>query len=495
MNRELPAASGEARQGEVHFPRVVVSELFVVSTFARDRGLFDRHPLDPTAFTEPRLVEIYRAMVTIGETNLLIVGQYLADRQGIATFVPEGMLTQLTRLGGDPALFPHHLEAVVDRYDRRQAIKLCRQAIEKARDCTNPEGLAGAVALLHAIQPTAPVAGRGFGLHHVSEIEAEEPARDFVEGLFTEGGASVVYGESNVGKSFWVLDIAAHVATGRPWRHEAREVDRGAVVYVALEGTHGLRRRIEAMKQKGILSDDAPLYVCFSPVSLRDPAHAARLAQTVKAAVEQSGLPCRLVIIDTLARAVAGGDENSSRDMTAVVASIDAVRTASGAHVCIVHHCGKDIARGARGHSSLRAAVDTEIEIFRPEGERISTVRVTKQRDMERCEPMPFSLTVVELGHNRRGKPITSCVVKHEDEKMASKPKQVGRQASYSADAMLDYLPAANASEWAKRAKEDCGISATRFYQLKAELKKRGAYQTEAASGKLVRTSTPLIPL
>jgi hypothetical protein len=379
---------------------------------------------------------------------------------------------------------------VLDRHGRRKAIEASRRAIERAHDCADAEGLAGAVALLQSVGSATPAGGgRGFGLVHVSEIEEGEQPRDFVEGLFTEGGASVVYGESNVGKSFWVLDLAAHVAMGKPWRHGEREVDRGAVVYVALEGTHGLRHRIKAMKRKGILSDDAPLYVCTSPVSLLDPTHAAKLAETVKAAVEQSGLPCRLVIIDTLARAMAGGDENSSKDMTAAVATIDAVKAATGAHVCIVHHSGKDIARGARGHSSLRAAVDTEIEVFRPEGERISTVRVTKQRDLERGEPMPFSLTVVELGHDHRGKPITSCVVKHEDEMMASKPKSkpLGRKASYTADTMLDYLPAANGSEWAKRAKEECGIGTSRFYELKAELRSRGAFRAEAGTGTLVR--------
>lgn len=75
----------------------------------------------------------------------------------------------------------------------------------------------------------------------------------------------------------------------------------------------------------------------------------------------------------------------------AAVAGIDAVRAATGAHVAVIHHCGKDEARGARGHSSLRAAVDTEIEISRADGETISTVRVTKQRDMAIGDPLPFS--------------------------------------------------------------------------------------------------------
>ena len=33
----------------------------------------------------------------------------------------------------------------------------------------------------------------------------------------------------------------------------------------------------------------------------------------------------------------------------------------------LVHHTGKDTAKGARGHSLLRAATDTEIEVKREE--------------------------------------------------------------------------------------------------------------------------------
>jgi RecA-family ATPase len=70
-----------------------------------------------------------------------------------------------------------------------------------------------------------------------------------------------------------------------------------------------------------------------------------------------------LVVIDTLARAMAGGNENASEDMGAFVRNVDRVRSATSAHTMIVHHSGKNKAAGARGHSSLRAATDTEIEI------------------------------------------------------------------------------------------------------------------------------------
>lgn len=335
--------------------------------------------------------------------------------------------------------------------------------------------------------PEKPAAIESFPITRADQIEASEGARDFVEGLLTEGGASVIYGPSNCGKSFWILDLAAHVATGKAWRHGEIEIDQGAVVYVALEGTHGLRNRIEAMKREGILTPGAPFYVCTSPVSLLDATHADKLAETVREAARQSDLPCRLVVLDTMARAMAGGDENGAKDMTFAVRSIDAVKEATGAHVTIVHHCGKNEALGARGHSSLRAAVDTEIEVSKPEGERITTVRVTKQRDLERGEAMPFSLKVIELGTNRRGKPITSCTVHHEDEMMASQPKKSGRASKCTADEMIQYLPADTASEWQRRVKEETGLGETQFYAHKRELEARKAIRKEVGTNRIIR--------
>lgn len=312
-----------------------------------------------------------------------------------------------------------------------------------------------------------------FPITRASEMKGFAEAADFVEGLLTEGGASVVYGPSNCGKSFWILDLAASVATGEDFRDEL-DVDQGAVVYVALEGSHGATNRIEAMKQAGRLKADSPFFLCFAPVSLLERGHAERLAASVTQAAQESALPCRLVILDTLARAMAGGDENSGQDMTRAVQAIDAIRSATGAHVCVVHHCGKDEARGARGHSSLRAAVDTEIEVSRPEGETISTVRVTKQRDMPAGDPLPFSLEVIELGTDRRGKPITSCIVHHEDTMMATNRAKLGRKPEVDPEDLLKLLPQVSTASWRKVADTEHGISKSSFYRSLKFFKSRG---------------------
>ena len=106
---------------------------------------------------------------------------------------------------------------------------------------------------------------------------------------------------------------------------------------------------------------------------------------------------------------MAGGDENGPTDMTAFIANLDSLRDATGSHIMIVHHSGKDTAKGARGHSSLRAATDTEIEL-EVDGS-IRTATATKQRDLEPQQPIVFQLKVHELGRDEDGDAVTTCTI------------------------------------------------------------------------------------
>src|SRR5262249_51825868 len=93
------------------------------------------------------------------------------------------------------------------------------------------------------------------------------------------------------------------------------------------------------------------------------------------------------------------------------ITGADRVRAATDAHMLFLHHPGKDDTRGARGHSSLLGAVDTEVEFKRDEDD-IVTARVTKQRDGEHNQIFAFKIRPVSLGwQDRRGKTVTSIVV------------------------------------------------------------------------------------
>lgn len=259
-----------------------------------------------------------------------------------------------------------------------------------------------------AIQPSSG-GKRKLAYIHCDQIEASLQSSDLVFNLLTHGDASVLYGPSNVGKSFFALDLAVHVATGTPYRGKMR-VDRGAVIYVTLEGYRSFDNRVIALKKKGKLPAGTPLYFVKSPVLLLEAADCDALVEAVTEIAHQKRVSVRLVVIDTLSRAMAGGDESSSVDMTNVVRAVDKIRISTGAHVMLVHHCGKDAARGARGHSSLRAAIDTEIELME---DTIKIAHVTKQRDLPCVPSMPFALESVELGLNPYNEMVTSCVVVH----------------------------------------------------------------------------------
>ncbi|HEY4254599.1 MAG TPA: helicase RepA family protein [Roseomonas sp.] len=243
------------------------------------------------------------------------------------------------------------------------------------------------------------------------EIRPQLDARDFVEDLLTEGSAIVVYGESNAGKTFWASDLALHVAAGHAWC--GRQVEQGGVVYCVLEGGFGFHNRIAAWRlHHGLEDARIPFAAIPSALNLLDPeADTPRLIAAIRDAAAALERPVKLVVIDTLARAFAGGDENAAEDMGTLLRNMDAIRAATGAAFMFIHHSGKDRARGARGHSSLRAAIDTEIEVVATAEGDGKTATVVKQRDLRKGDVFDFALRVVTLGLNPRGKPVTSCVV------------------------------------------------------------------------------------
>jgi len=218
------------------------------------------------------------------------------------------------------------------------------------------------------------------------------------------GGLGVIYGRPGSGKTFSCLDIAMHVALGRPWR--GLKVEQKSVSYVSPEaGRLGANRVIGWCRHH---REDWPDGFRLSPVSINlrsSPDDAIALIEDIKA----NQPACGLVIIDTLNRAMAGGDENSSEDMGAFVRMCDAVAKATGALVLIVHHSGKDATKGSRGHSSLLGAVSVEIEITREQG-MPGLIKNTKQRDGEDGAEYGFDLTSVPLGKDCDGEEVTTAV-------------------------------------------------------------------------------------
>jgi hypothetical protein len=243
-----------------------------------------------------------------------------------------------------------------------------------------------------------------------SNLPDWKPPRELIEGVLIERTMSVVYGDSNTGKSFLVLDMAAHLSLGLDWF--GRRVKRGAVLYLAAEAPRSIQDRSRALAQKLNTTLDN-LFITDCPIDLYDEnGDAKAIVDTVKAIEQHYGVEIKLIVVDTLARAIGGGDENATKDMGVMVKHSDLIKANTQAHIMFVHHTGKDQSRGARGSSALRAATDTEIEVSDAGNGGPKEFKVTKQRDLDgKGEVYGFTLTKINLGLGVFDNLMTTCFV------------------------------------------------------------------------------------
>ena len=247
-------------------------------------------------------------------------------------------------------------------------------------------------------EPEVPARPERFAVIPDSEFLQRPRPRWIIKGLLPDAELVVLYGESGSGKTFMALDMAGAVARGVEWR--GRRVKQGRVVYVAAEGAGGFRNRLEAYLHHNHIETAGVGVIAAAPNLL--------VANDIKDLIAAIGR-ADLVIVDTLAQTMPGGNENAGEDMGKALAHCKAIKRHTGAMVILVHHSGKDASRGARGWSGLRAAADAEFEVVR-DGDRRG-LRVTKLKDGDDYGEHGFELQQVELGVDEDGDKVTSCVV------------------------------------------------------------------------------------
>jgi hypothetical protein len=241
-----------------------------------------------------------------------------------------------------------------------------------------------------------------------------------VKGVLPQAGLAVVYGASGSGKSFAVLDMVLAIARGSAWRD--RKVRQGKVAYIAAEGADGFRKRLAAYAQhQAIDLATVPMTVLNGAPNLLEVKDAVDLVVGVEAAGGAD-----VIVVDTLAQTMPGGNENAGEDMGKALAHCRRIHQRTGALVILIHHSGKDAAKGARGWSGLRAAADAEIEVLRDEATGQRSLRLSKNKDGEDGLQWGFELQIVQLGVDEDLDPITSCVVAEAELKAVKSGKPMG---------------------------------------------------------------------
>ena len=241
-----------------------------------------------------------------------------------------------------------------------------------------------------------------------------------VKDVLPRHGIGAMFGRAGTGKTFFGTDIGLHVAAGIPWRgHKIVQLE---VAYCSMEAGHMGGNRIHAW----MLHHGHPWPPGFrmSPaiLNLRSTrADAEALADDIQKRCKKVGL----VVIDTLSKALCGGNENGSEDMGALVSHCEWLAAELDCFVLLSTIAARTRPRGCAVIRALLGAINTEIEVKRQRGE-VGTATITKQRDGADGTEFVFALKRVLLGHDEDSEEVASCVAISADP--ADMPKETTEQ-------------------------------------------------------------------
>lgn len=289
------------------------------------------------------------------------------------------------------------------------------------------------------------------------ELRSLPPPRWLIDGVLLVDTLALLWGRGATCKTFLALDFALSVANGVPW--QGRATERGNALYMVGESLTGFRGRIDAWLHVHPGSDDG-LYVFPSmPQFLSD-------QQTHEAISLAQGVGnFRLIIIDTLARAMVGGDEDKARDMSVFIEHVERLRRETGATILVVHHTTKK-ADGSRGSTALPWATHTEMSVIR-RNESI-TLRCPRQKEGREFADIDLHTQSVGLGGGRESLVL---VAGRGAGAPSGTPGGLTPNEHFTLAVLLQQFPnGARAKEWQTATQQAGGPKSATFYNVRGSL-------------------------
>lgn len=280
-------------------------------------------------------------------------------------------------------------------------IKMAKEAGYRPSEAASREQV---LAKAEAIMAELPKKSLGrFGPVPIYDLSLAPPMDWLIKGVLPRGELGVLFGASGSGKTFVALDLAFSVARGIAWRD--RRTTRGRVAIIAAEGGAGIGKRGEAYARYHDFNlQGVDVHVITAAPNFLDSDDVSE----VIAELNNIG-PVDLVIVDTFAQVTPGANENTSEDVGRALANLKLLHEATRAMNLVVAHAGKDLSKGVRGWSGLKAAADVQIEVVRHE-DGTREIIIEKMKDGEDGIRWAFRLEVVEVGIDYDGDIVTSCV-------------------------------------------------------------------------------------
>lgn len=256
---------------------------------------------------------------------------------------------------------------------------------------SHPGGLSGGSALDAGVVTTAAgtpaeVTRRRFQPMSRADAASIVPPDSLIDGLLLTDTKARISGASGTGKTWVVLDMAAHVAAGLAW--QGRDVRQSRVLYVAGEGAPSFDQRLKAWEEKHGRQADIDLVPDAVQIASLDWEEFVR---------EIASMNYGLIIFDTQGSMTLGLEENSNKDANAALARLDILRKLTHACVLLVHHTGHEEQGRARGASAWTGGLDTEL-ILSGSVKQELTLKPVKQKYVELGKGLRMTMERVGCG-------------------------------------------------------------------------------------------------
>lgn len=276
--------------------------------------------------------------------------------------------------------------------------------IQVAKDAMQEKRDAKFAVAKHVLQDSAIKAGEGEHREYV------------IKGVLAKGDIGAIIGHPSVGKSLIAPYIGRRVANGDPVF--GRRTRKCNVVYVAAEDHTGMTERVEALRK---VYGDAPGFMMaakhISALADQEGGDFKALMEIVRV------LRPELIVVDTLAIAFGGIDENTSAGMNTVLSAGRALAK-HGAAVVFIHHDTKAGGDTARGHGSFDGALDMRLYLTQDETSGVVGGILGKNRNGQSGPAgwrPAFRVGIAELGTDDEGDPITAAYADDVTETIAAK--------------------------------------------------------------------------
>jgi hypothetical protein len=250
---------------------------------------------------------------------------------------------------------------------------------------------------------------RTFRTINVSDC-AERGPTWLVQGIIEQGTVTAVTGPPGSGKTFLLIDLAAHIADGSAWF--GRKVAAGAVLYIAAEAALSVERRSALVRRVKFRNAGLPIKIVQEPALLGDEIHSPIDRKGIEALVDQTAVEFKravaVIVIDTVAASMGNGSENLD-GMQRLAGAANMLAAELGVAVILNHHPNA-AGTALRGHGSLLGTVSHGFQIDVKGDVRVLTA--FKQRDAQAGALIAYRLPVYDLNEpDNFGDRAQSCVI------------------------------------------------------------------------------------